>query len=159
MKIYTIGYEGSNFDEWFQILIEHQITCVVDIREIPVSRKRGFSKTKLRDALECAGIKYVHYRSLGSPSDIRKQLHRDGDYITFFEKFDAYLDEQQDELEEIVGLAQSERICLLCFEQNHRRCHRHSVAQRLSSLMPKGAEIVNVDCGKRLAQNINLNYG
>lgn len=158
MEIYTIGYEGTTFDEWLEHLLSNDITCLVDIREIPVSRKRGFSKTKLRDALDSRGIKYVHYKSLGSPSEIRIQLHQDKDYISFFEKYNIYLEDKDDELIEISELAKKERICLLCFEQNHHRCHRDSVAKRLLSLMPKGAEIVNIDCRERVEGNTSFHY-
>jgi uncharacterized protein (DUF488 family) len=46
-SLFTIGYEGRNIDEFVKILQHSHIRRVVDIREIPLSRKRGFSKTKL----------------------------------------------------------------------------------------------------------------
>ncbi len=159
MEIYTIGYEGASIDVWLKVLSTRNITCLVDIRERPISRKKGFSKTKLMQSVEALGIKYIHIKELGSPSDIRTQLHKEGDYITFFERYEQHLDHQIKAINELSELAQEETICLLCFEQNHARCHRNSVAKRLKSLIPKEAKIINVDCSERVAREEHFDYG
>lgn len=48
MKVYellTIGYEGRKIDEFIERLKEFNISRLIDVREIPFSRKPGFSKT------------------------------------------------------------------------------------------------------------------
>jgi len=47
-----------------------KVSVVVDVRDIPLSRKRGFSKNQLREALAEVGIKYPSTLSAnGSPSN------------------------------------------------------------------------------------------
>jgi len=46
MTIYTIGYEGIDIEQFFTLLSEHNIETVVDVRELPLSRKPGFSKER-----------------------------------------------------------------------------------------------------------------
>ena len=43
----------------------------LDVRQIAGSRRRGFSKTALREALAGAGIDYRHLPELGNPKPIR----------------------------------------------------------------------------------------
>jgi uncharacterized protein (DUF488 family) len=60
MTVFTIGYEGLDIDTFVSMLAEYNIETVVDIRELPLSRKRGFSKTALTGVLNLSGLEYVH---------------------------------------------------------------------------------------------------
>ncbi len=72
--IYTIGYEGKTVSNFIDILQKHGIKLLVDVRELPLSRKNGFSKTKLKEALNKVGIEYVSFKELGAPKDLRHEL-------------------------------------------------------------------------------------
>ena len=63
--LYTIGYQGRSLEEFLAVLRREGIGCVVDVRRNALSRKPGFSKTALREALAGAGIDYLHLRRLG----------------------------------------------------------------------------------------------
>ena len=67
-KLLTIGYTGYTLDGFTSALIDHGVECLLDIREIPLSRKTGFSKSALRNQLKSVGIDYCHFRLLGSPT-------------------------------------------------------------------------------------------
>ena len=47
MTVFTIGYEGLDIDTFMSLLGQHGIETIVDIRELLLSRKRGFSKRAL----------------------------------------------------------------------------------------------------------------
>ena len=47
---------------------------MIDVRKNPISRKKGFSKTKLSEQLKEHGIKYFHLPNLGIESSLRKTL-------------------------------------------------------------------------------------
>lgn len=98
-RLYTIGYEGATLADFIRTLKESGVTTVLDIREIPVSRRKGFSKQSLAQALRDAGFVYHHERMLGSPKSIRDDLHKSKDYVEFFRRFDAYLQTQKALLE------------------------------------------------------------
>jgi uncharacterized protein (DUF488 family) len=40
MTIYTIGYEGIDINGFLSLLRRHKIETVVDVRELPLSRRR-----------------------------------------------------------------------------------------------------------------------
>lgn len=131
--IYTIGYEGAVLDEFLTTLRQAGITLLFDIREIPISRRKGFSKSALKQAVESVNIHYLHEKRLGSPKSIRDQLHRDQDYIAFFKRFDGYLATQIDLLRTLADQLPG-KVALMCYESDPQTCHRRAVAFALSEL-------------------------
>lgn len=131
--ISTIGYEGTNIDTFVEFLIENEIETLVDVRELPLSRKKGFSKNRLREALNGVGIDYVHIRKLGDPKEGRLAA-RAGDYRKFRNIFSNHMASPagQAGLAELEEIVKSTRACLLCFERCHEGCHRSIVVDNLS---------------------------
>ncbi len=50
--ILTIGYEGSTIEDLVATLKLADTQVLIDIRDVPLSRKRGFSKKALAAALQ-----------------------------------------------------------------------------------------------------------
>jgi uncharacterized protein (DUF488 family) len=46
-QLSTIGYEGVSIDAFIATLKAAKVTLLLDVRELPISRRRGFSKTAL----------------------------------------------------------------------------------------------------------------
>jgi len=68
-RIFTIGYEGADADRFLATLKQEGVATLADVRAVALSRKRGFSKSALRDALAGQGIGYEHFISLGTPKE------------------------------------------------------------------------------------------
>ena len=66
-RIVSIGYQGRTPAELLRLLAAERVTRLLDVRELPLSRRKGFSKTALRDRLERAGIEYRHLPAAGNP--------------------------------------------------------------------------------------------
>ena len=128
MTIYTIGYEGISIEKFFMLLKEHDIETVVDVRELPLSRKAGFSKKILAASLNLSGLEYTHLADLGCPKPIRDRYRDDADWRRYKEGFLKYLSTQEDAIEELTKLASSSNCALLCFEADFNFCHRSMVA-------------------------------
>lgn len=129
MTLFTFGYEGISIEAFVARLQEVGVRTVVDVRQLPLSRKRGFSKSALRAALHEAGITYAHMPALGCPRPIRDRYKADGDWTTYAKAFGAYLAEQGDALSEVSEIAGKTDACLVCFEADFNRCHRSFVAR------------------------------
>jgi uncharacterized protein (DUF488 family) len=84
LGVCTIGYEGKAADGFVDDLVESGVQILVDVRELPLSRKRGFSKTALSELVQQAGIEYLHLRALGSPRKSRKKFGESKDFEVFF---------------------------------------------------------------------------
>lgn len=131
MKIFTIGYEGMDIREFISRLAEHDVETVVDVRELPLSRKPGFSKTALSTALREAGLEYVHMVELGCPKSVRNGYRDDGDWPRYVKGFGKHLKEKEEAIATLAELSTSSRCVLLCFEADFNFCHRSMVADAL----------------------------
>ena len=129
MKLYTFGYEGLNLDTFIDRLQQAGIRQLVDVREYPLSRKKGFSKNALSVALAVHGIEYVSMTTLGCPKTIRQRFKLDGDWSIYEKSFRRYLKTQADPIRELALAAKRKTACLLCFEADYNRCHRSLVAR------------------------------
>jgi uncharacterized protein (DUF488 family) len=131
--IYTIGYQGATLAGFVTALKNAGVQLVLDIRAVPASRKKGFSKSPLTAHLAEAGIAYRHLRGLGTPK-LGREAARNGDLATFEKVFRAHLDEPEALLDfgEACTLAQSQAVCLLCMERDPHHCHRLIVAERMA---------------------------
>lgn len=134
MKVFTIGYEGLDIDDFLSLLRENGIQTVVDIRELPLSRKRGFSKRALEAELHSAGCEYVHLVKLGCPKSVRDQYRVDGNWKNYTKGFLKHLKGQQESIAELAALAASSDCALLCYEADPNFCHRSMVANAVSEV-------------------------
>ena len=132
--LFTIGYEGAAPERFLTALRAAGVAELVDVRAVAFSRKRGFSKSLLRESLEREGLDYRHYRALGTPKAGRDAA-RAGDAATLRRIYcDEVLPSAEAEaaLDELTALACSRPVCLLCFERDPAQCHRRLLAERLA---------------------------
>lgn len=142
--LYTIGYEGTHIESFIDYLHDNNIQCLIDVRALPLSRKSGFSKTKLSQRLHSAEIRYVHLGELGTPKDIREELKTTCDYSTFFKKMEKYLSDKQEAIEVAYDHAMKRTCCLMCFEKFASQCHRKLVAERIKATNGNGLQIKHI---------------
>ncbi len=133
-KLYTIGYEGADLTDFLDTLKRVGTNMLLDVRELPISRRKGFSKTALKEALAAVGIDYRHERQLGSPKTVRHQLREDWDYQRFFRDYDKHLSQQIGLLEQLTEEIEGS-VALMCYEKDHTTCHRDSVVNELANMM------------------------
>lgn len=125
MRIFTIGYEGATVAEFISTLQNAGVERVIDVRALPNSRRPGFSKTPLRNALCEARIDYVHLRALGTPAEGRSAAR--AGRIEDLERIYAgqlELPEAMAEGAQMVELAKEKPSALLCYEREPSGCHR-----------------------------------
>lgn len=136
-QIFTIGYEGASVEDFLDTLVHTGVDRVVDIRDVPASRRPGFSKNILREALAEHDIGYTHFKPLGDPKEGREAMRR-GDLKSFEKIFGTHIQSaaSQEALRTVVDLANQESIILLCFERDPKHCHRTIVANLMSELAP-----------------------
>ena len=141
MRIFTIGYEGATMGEFLAALQNAGVEQVIDVRAVPNSRRPGFSKTPLRNALAEAGIDYVHLRALGTPAAGREAA-RAGRKAELEAIYACQLEtpEAMAEGAMMLELSAEKPSALLCYERDPACCHRTLLWQ---SLAPD-AEVVDL---------------
>ena len=133
MRIFTIGYEGATMSEFLAALQQAGVERVIDVRAVPNSRRPGFSKTPLRNALAEVGIDYVHLRALGTPSAGREAA-RAGRKAELERIYAGQLETPQAMAEGamMLELAGEKPSALLCYERDPACCHRTLLWQSLA---------------------------
>ena len=141
LRLFTIGYEGATMGEFIAALQSAGVERVIDVRAIANSRRPGFSKTPLRNALAEADIDYVHLRALGTPAAGREAA-RAGRKTELERIYAGQLQTPQAMAEGamMLELANEKPSALLCYERDPSCCHRTLLWQ---SLRPE-AEIVDL---------------
>jgi len=134
IPLFTIGYEGKTSEEFLAELSAAGIGTLVDIRRRAMSRKKGFAKSALKANLATAGIGYDHLPDLGAPTDIIR-MKDNPDHTPMLLEYERRLPEAIIAIEQLMamikGSAEDQPLCLMCFEADPLRCHRHVLTRFL----------------------------
>lgn len=136
-QLSTIGYEGRTPDEFFEVLAAGRIELLIDVRAVAASRRPGFSKTALSNALRERGVGYLHLRPLGTPAAGREAARKGrvaemrAIYAEQLETPEACL-----AMEQALSAASGHRAALLCYEREAAGCHRSMLAERMAARAP-----------------------
>ena len=115
--VFTIGHSTKAIDTFISLLQAHTVTMVVDVRTIPRSRHNPqFNQETLPDNLKIAGIGYTPMKGLGGLRHARKDSANTGWHNLSFRGFADYMQTEEFEknVEELIHLAKSEQIALMC---------------------------------------------
>jgi uncharacterized protein (DUF488 family) len=123
---FTVGYEGRTLPAFIQMLQGVGVERVVDVRALPLSRRKGFSKTPLSQALSDGGIEYVHVRAAGNPFRDQKD-----DIETCLALYGKHLDAHPEVVVEVETAINGHRAALLCVEGDVHCCHRSVLMDRI----------------------------
>jgi len=134
MHVYTVGYGGRKPQDFLDLLQQHQIGRIVDVRLRPDRSSMGaYAKANSPDKgierlLAERGIAYISLTELGNvfmgcedwPERYQRLMQRAGDLLT----------------ERLLALAAP--YCLMCAERQAAACHRQVIAAYLAQ---RGFEI------------------
>jgi uncharacterized Zn finger protein len=124
---------GRSKSQVLDALRAARVETVIDVRDLPNSRRPGFSKRQLQAAVEEAGLRYVHLKGLGTPKEGRvANKRRDWDRFWHIVERRMATPEAEFDLQRAGEIARDSPSCLLCYEADHRICHRHRVAEELA---------------------------
>jgi uncharacterized protein (DUF488 family) len=145
--IYTIGHSRHSAERFVQLLRQHSIARLVDVRSYPASRwSPQFSKVALAQMLASHAIEYVFLgRELGGRPEGPEFYRPDG---TVDCERRSQAPDFQAGVERLVGLARGRRTVILCAEEDPARCHRNLLVA--PALRRAGMTVVHVRGDGRL---------
>ena len=132
--VLTIGHSTRTLEEFLGLLRAHGATRVVDVRTVPRSRHNPqFDETSLPGSLKKTGLGYIHMPGLGGLRHAKRDSFNPGWRNASFRGYADYMQTPQFEqsLEELIQLAEQERIAIMCAEAVPWRCHRSLIADAL----------------------------
>lgn len=131
-QLYTIGHSTHTLQEFLNILHNHKITHIVDIRTIPKSKHvPWFNENELKAALKKEKIPYTHLSELGGLRKTRKDSINQGWRNASFRGFADYMQtpEFYSGLKKLNQLLKGkQKVAIMCAEALPWRCHRSLVA-------------------------------
>ena len=143
VPIFTIGYGSRSVDEFIQVLQEHEIAYLIDVRSAPYSRyKPEFSRERLDAELKQHGIRYVFMGDTlgGRPNDEDcydvngkvdyAKLKIDERYLRGIKRLQGAFTQQQ-------------RVVLMCSEGKPEQCHRSKLIG--ASLDEQNISLIHID--------------
>lgn len=134
--MFSVGYEGRSLAEFIDTLKFNRVSVLIDVRENAVSRKPGFGKQSLANALEAAGIEYRHEPSLGNPK-ANRDAFRNGNRAAGKRRYRRCLNNgARGVYDTVVELAMTKRVALLCFERDDTYCHRSCIVEQAQAENP-----------------------
>jgi len=139
--IMTIGHSTRTAKEFIHLLKTNQVQRLVDVRTVPRSRHNPqFSRSQLSPALHSARLHYRYMPGLGGFRHARPDSLNTGWHNASFRGFADYMQtpEFRKNLDDLITLAKSERIAIMCAEAVPWRCHRSLIAD---ALLARGIEV------------------
>ena len=153
--IYTIGHSNHPIEKFIELLKQHNIEKIVEVRSnAKSSYLPHFNKSNLLYNLDKNGIQYLDRGKYlgGRPEDI-SVINKDGKILE-----DKVEDKiwYQDAIIELIKLSKHTRLALMCSEENPLNCHRGYVISH--TLLKRGINIEHIrgsgeiDKGKRFVK-------
>jgi uncharacterized protein (DUF488 family) len=147
MRLYTVGHSTRSAAELTELLREHRVGLVVDVRRFPQSRRHPqFNIESLPGVLGDSGIGYQHLEALGGRR--KRRLTADASPNTGWsvEGFRSYADYAmtlpfRQALESVLDLAQHCTVALMCAEALWWQCHRRIISDYL---LVRGVEVIHI---------------
>jgi hypothetical protein len=144
--VLTVGHSTRPIAEFIALLRAHGVTRLVDVRTVPRSRHNPqFNGDALATSLAQASIGYSHAAALGGLRSPRAGSVNGG---WRNRSFQGYADHMQtaefaDAIASLVGLAERDRVAVMCAEAVPWRCHRSLIADALLARGIVASEIVS----------------
>ncbi|HQZ79131.1 MAG TPA: DUF488 domain-containing protein [Steroidobacteraceae bacterium] len=142
--IWTIGHSTRSLDEFLELLADHRLEAVADVRRFPGSRRYPhFAQAALSATLAERGIAYHWIPALGGRRRARPDSPNTGWRNASFRGYADHIGSAEFSrgLDELLQLADRLRTALMCAEAVWWRCHRSLIADVLRS---RGIEVVHI---------------
>jgi uncharacterized protein (DUF488 family) len=149
VPVFTIGHSTHPIEEFIGILKAYNIAVLVDIRSIPRSRYNPqFSREALSHALTASGITYHYMKDLGGLRRPDPDSQNTGWRNASFRGYADYMQTEafQRALDDLMALAETSRVAIMCAEAVPWRCHRSLVGD---ALIARGMPVEDILSGKK----------
>lgn len=138
---FTLGYSGKKTDQILDLLKQHGVKTLLDIRQNPVSMYRPeLSKSNLMRLLAEHDIDYAHAPELGVPRDIRAKAIETGSRDVIWAWYDENVVTSCLNLHFFLN-GFEHPVALMCTEIDPHECHRHRLSLALERMGLNGFDL------------------
>ena len=156
VQLWTVGHSNHTVERFLELLGEHGIEVVVDVRSAPHSSySKHFSQAPLRRSLKDAGLSYLFMgRELGGrPSE--PEFYDEEGCVLYAEL--AATERFRGGLRRLVDGARRYRVALMCSEENPTSCHRYRLISRALREVGPPVSILHIRGTGAVVDEVQLN--
>jgi uncharacterized protein (DUF488 family) len=130
MQLFTIGHSNHPVEHFQQLLSEHDIEVLVDVRSSPRSRYvEWVDRTRIADVTAAAGARYLFLgKELGGRPDAA-EFYDSAGHVLYGEV--AKSAEFRAGIERLCRGAERYRVAIMCSEENPTSCHRRLLVAKV----------------------------
>jgi Protein of unknown function, DUF488 len=141
----SLGYELHKDHLAFARHVQAEgVERLIDVRELPISRRRGYAKSALAQAMADVGVEYIHMKALGNPKPFR-DLYKSGRVEDGQRGYQEHLlGEQRGALEDLGQLLREKRSALMCVEHDAATCHRSVIIEALQRELGLALDVAEI---------------
>ena len=141
MTVHTIGHSNHSIERFIDLLRQHGIATLVDVRSRPYSRwAPQFQKNALARSLTAGGITYVFLgQALGGRPEGEEFYDAEG-HVDYEHR--ARARDFRGGIDELVGFACQATTAILCAEEDPSQCHRRLLVT--PALQQKDATVLHI---------------
>ena len=145
--IFTIGTQGQRDKSFMDLLNEHAIDVVIDIRLRNEGRYYKFASGRHISALVTAGGLAYRHELAFAPTPVMLKVYKEGGEWALYESaYRLLYDEREMSALWLAEYVRYDRPCLLCAETDPSHCHRRLLAELLAE--ENGVQVVQLGGGK-----------
>ncbi len=150
VQVFTVGHSNHEIEHFVELLKQHKIALVVDVRSQPYSQwATQFNRELLQHDLEAAGLHYMYMGDLLGGRPGSRELYDPGQEHPNYKRMagsPSYLEG----IERLLDLAESRRLAVMCSEGDFHHCHRHLLITQ--TLVERGVEVHHIQPDGSLAE-------
>jgi uncharacterized protein (DUF488 family) len=136
LKLYTVGHSTHPIERFLELVIQHRIAILADIRSFPSSRRwPQFNQEPFAAALSRAGVEYRWIKRLGGRRhSTRPDSPHTGWTVAAFRSYADYTETRDftEGIDELTAAAMDARTSIMCSEGLWWRCHRRIVSDQMT---------------------------
>jgi len=136
--IYSIGYQGLQFPRFKEILVEKDISILVDVRSKPYGRAFQYNRKALEFMTKATAPTLLYWYKgdvLGGFNPVKPEA------LKWLEGLGAPNGKEFGPAFKVPDV--NINYLMLCFEADPRQCHRHYILAK--HLMSKGINVIHLD--------------
>jgi len=153
VQVFTIGHSTHSLERFVELLREHGVTLVADVRLAPGSRRLPhFGQRPLAEGLNAAGIGYEHLKELGGRRRPRPDTPNRGWEVEAFRGYADHMGSAEFArgFERLRALAGNARVAAMCAEALWWRCRRRLVSD---AVVARGGTVRHIGADGRLSDH------
>lgn len=152
-QIFSIGHSNQSVEDFLDLLRQHAIEVLVDVRSYPYSKyATQFDSPALKTAVTRSGLKYLYLGKEigGKPHD--RTLYKDAGRVSYSKISETPL--FREGIARLLKGLESYRIAFMCAEENPANCHRRHLVSR--ALAEHGIEVGHIRGDSRVQSEAEL---